>query len=129
MTRAQKFLHMTWAPVTGNSRAQRVSEFWEDVLSSKLVKRRAPDFSKRKRLPSIPRASVANVALSFSDIKHFFECPYRFKLRILCGFNAPIHEALGYGKSLHDCLHEIHSRAIRGDVPTLWRSDKVTLSL
>jgi DNA helicase-2/ATP-dependent DNA helicase PcrA len=37
-------------------------------------------------------------------------------LRILYGFNAPIHEALGYGKSLHDALAEVHQRAIEGDV-------------
>jgi len=117
MTRAQKLLHMTWAPVPGNQQAQRVSEFWEDVLKSRWVKRRPPDYSKRRRLPPAPRASVANVSLSFSDLKYFFECPYQFKLRILYGFNAPIHEALGYGKSLHDCLHEVHSRAIQGDVP------------
>jgi DNA helicase-2/ATP-dependent DNA helicase PcrA len=117
MTRAQKFLHMTWAPVTGNKQAQRVSDFWEDVLKSKWVKRRPPDYSNRKRLAPAPKESVANVTLSFSDLKYFFECPYQFKLRILYGFNAPIHEALGYGKSLHDCLHEVHSRAIHGDVP------------
>ena len=48
-------------------------------------------------------------------MKYFFECPYQFKLRILYGFNAPIHEALGYGKSLHDALAEVHQRAIRKD--------------
>jgi DNA helicase-2/ATP-dependent DNA helicase PcrA len=53
---------------------------------------------------------------SFSDLKYFFECPYQFKLRILYGFNAPIHEALGYGKSLHDALAEVHARARRGDL-------------
>ncbi|MER3460912.1 MAG: mandelate racemase [candidate division GAL15 bacterium] len=36
--------------------------------------------------------------------------PLQFKLRILYGFNAPIHEALGYGKSLHDALAEVHAR-------------------
>lgn len=51
-----------------------------------------------------------------SDLKYFFECPYQFKLRILYGFNAPIHEALGYGKSLHDALAEVHARAIRSDI-------------
>ena len=59
---------------------------------------------------------MANVVLSFSDLKYFFKCPYQFKLRILHGFNAPTHEALGYGKSLHDALAEVHQRAIRGDV-------------
>ena len=118
MTRSQKFLFLTWAPIDGkNNRYRRASEFWEDVLASKYVKRRRQDYSARPRMPSRARASIANVTLSFSDLKYFFECPYQFKLRILYGFNAPIHEALGYGKSLHDALAEVHARAIRGDVP------------
>jgi DNA helicase-2/ATP-dependent DNA helicase PcrA len=88
------------------------------VLVSKWVKRRAQDYANRTRLQPTPRAGVTNVVLSFSDLKYFFECPYQFKLRILYGFNAPIHEALGYGKSLHDALAEVHSRAVRGDVAT-----------
>jgi DNA helicase II / ATP-dependent DNA helicase PcrA len=118
MTRSQKFLFLTWAPIDGkNNRYRRASEFWDDVLVSKYLKRRRQDYSSRPRLSSRPRASIANVTLSFSDLKYFFECPYQFKLRILYGFNAPIHEALGYGKSLHDALAEVHARAIRGDVP------------
>lgn len=117
MTRSQKFLHLTWAPIAGkNNRYAAASEFWTDVLASKYVKRRPPDYSSRRRLPPSPRAGVANVVFSFSDLKYFFECPYQFKLRVLYGFNAPIHEALGYGKSLHDALAEVHTRALRGDV-------------
>lgn len=116
MTRSQKFLHLTWAPIAGNQLFQKRSQFWDDILASKFVKRKAPDYSARMRLPPTPRAGVANVVFSFSDLKYFFECPYQFKLRVLYGFNAPIHEALGYGKSLHDALAEVHARAIRGDV-------------
>lgn len=117
MTRSQKFLHLTWAPISGkNNWYIRPSKFWEDVLVSNYVKRRSPDYSRRRRLPPAPRASIANVTFSFSDLKYFFECPYQFKLRVLYGFNAPIHEALGYGKSLHDALAEVHARAIHGDI-------------
>lgn len=116
MTRSQKFVHLTWAPVPGNQLFQKRSQFWDDILASKYVKRKAPDYSARKRLQPAPRAGVANVVFSFSDLKYFFECPYQFKLRVLYGFNAPIHEALGYGKALHDALAEVHARAIRGDV-------------
>ncbi len=54
---------------------------------------------------------MPDVTLSFSDLKYFFECPYQFKLRLMFGFNPPIHEALGYGKSVHDVMAEIHKRA------------------
>ena len=117
MTRSQKFLFMSWAPVAGNRLYQRASDFYDAVLGSKWVKRPKVDYSERKRLPARSRAAINNVVLTFSDLKYFFECPYQFKLRILYGFNAPLHEALGYGKSLHDCLAEVHDRAIRGDIP------------
>ena len=74
------------------------------------------DDTRRKRLTLTPRGSIANVVFSFSDLKYFFECPYQFKLRVFYGFNVPIHEALGYGKSLHDALAEVHARAIQGDI-------------
>ncbi len=116
MTRSQKFLHMTWAPIAGkNNRYVSPSDFWTDVLVSKFVKRRRPEYSARRRVAPTPRKGVSNVVFSFSDLKYFFECPYQFKLRILYGFNAPIHEALGYGRSLHNALAEVHARAVRGD--------------
>ena len=61
------------------------------------------------------KKAVAHVAFSFSDLKYFLECPYQFKLRVLYGFNAPIHEALGYGRSLHGALAEVHSRSMAGE--------------
>jgi DNA helicase-2/ATP-dependent DNA helicase PcrA len=73
-----------------------------------------PDFKARKRLPPEPKAGIANVVLSFSDLKYYFECPYQFKLRVLYGFNPPIYEGLGYGKGLHDALADVHARAILG---------------
>lgn len=118
MTRSQKFLFMTWAPVAGNQLYTKKSEFWDNVLASKWVKRKLVPFSSRPHLVPEPRPGISNVVFSFSDVKYFFECPYQFKLRILYGFNAPIHEGLGYGKSLHDALAEVHQRAINRDYPT-----------
>jgi DNA helicase-2/ATP-dependent DNA helicase PcrA len=116
MTRSQKFLQLTYAPIPRNQLFQTKSVFWDDVLVSKFVKRHAQDYSQRHRLPPTSRKGVSNVVFSFSDLKYFFECPYQFKLRILYGFNAPIHEALGYGRSLHNALAEVHARATRGDL-------------
>lgn len=118
MTRSQKFLHLTWAPVPGNKLFQNRSVFWDDVLASKFVKRRPQDYSKRQHITPAPKQGVSNVVFSFSDLKYFFECPYQFKLRVLYGFNPPIREELGFGRSLHNALAEVHARAIRGDYAT-----------
>jgi DNA helicase-2/ATP-dependent DNA helicase PcrA len=115
ITRSQKHLHLTTAPTPDNQLYQRASEFWNDVLESKYVKRRRQSYAARRRGTPCQRQGVTDVNLSFSDVKYFFECPYQFKLRILYGFNAPLAEALGYGKSLHDALAELHARAIAGE--------------
>ena len=71
------------------------------------------------------RHEIPDVNLSFSDLKYFFECPYQFKLRFLYGFNPPIHEALGYGKSVHDVMAEIHKRAITGDIVSDFEAEEL----
>ena len=125
MTRSKKFLHMTWAPIGKGNWYVRKSEFWNDVLASKWVKRRKPSYAKRDRAEAKPRATVANVEFSFTDLKYLFECGYQFKLRVLYGFNGPIVSPLGFGKSLHDALAEVHQRARQekpvseADVPEL----------
>jgi len=71
------------------------------------------------------RYEIPDVTLSFSDLKYFFECPYQFKLRFIYGFNPPIHEALGYSKSVHDMTAEIHMRAIDGDIVSDFASEEL----
>src|SRR5262249_35475624 len=66
--------------------------------------------------PPLRRQGTPEVTFSFSHLKYLFECPSQFKLRFLYGFNPPLHEALGYGKGLHDALSEVHKRALAGDI-------------
>lgn len=115
VTRSQKHLHLTTAPTPGSTRYARPSTFFHDVLESKFVKRLATNYSARNRGEPRSRPSISDVNLSFSDIRYYFECPYQFKMRTLYGFNAPLAEALGYGKTLHDALAELHQRAISGE--------------
>ncbi|MGI8816108.1 MAG: ATP-dependent helicase [Pseudonocardia sp.] len=114
VTRAQKWLALTWAPGTSN-RARRASEFFDFATRNRYVLTAEPS-GEPPRLQPQARHEIPDVSLSFSELKYLFECPYQFKLRFLYGFNPPIHEALGYGKSVHDALAEVHKRAIAGDL-------------
>lgn len=117
VTRSQKYLYCTWAPIQSNQQQRRRSEFWDHVAAQQWVSTADAPVTG-DRLEPQPRHETPQVTLSFSELKYLFECSYQFKLRFLYGFNAPIHEALGYGKGLHDALSEIHKRALGGDIVT-----------
>ena len=102
VTRAQKYLFATFSPAPDNRpaavgvlRPHRAPAVGLDA---------DPGAERRPKLEPQPKHETPHVTLSFSELKYLFECPYQFKLRFLYGFNAPLHEALGYGKGLHDAL-------------------------
>ncbi len=117
VTRAQKYLCITFAPIADNQQQRTRSEFFDHIAAQQWVST-TPSPTKGDRLPAHPLQETPQVMLSFSELKYLFECTYQFKLRFLYGFNAPIHEALGYGKGLHDALAEIHKRALERDFVT-----------
>jgi DNA helicase II / ATP-dependent DNA helicase PcrA len=116
LTRSKKYLFCSWAPDPTNKLYRRPSQFVTEFTACPRVLTSEPSLTTLPKLPPRPRRQIANVALSFSELKYFFECPYQFKLRFLYGFNPPLVEKLGYGKSLHDALAEIHKRALDGDI-------------
>jgi DNA helicase-2/ATP-dependent DNA helicase PcrA len=109
VTRSEKYLFMTHAPEI----KKKPSEFFIFATSQPMVLTKQVERNSEK-LDSRPRTFSAEVSLNFSELKYFFECPYQFKLRFLYGFNPPVDEALGFGKSLHDCMAEIHKSAMDG---------------
>jgi len=117
VTRSEKYLYCTWAPLAGNKQQQNVSQFFRDLTDNEQVLTREPMIDRPPRIATRPRHEDETLALTFSELKYYFTCPYLFKLRFLYGFDAPINRALGYGKSLHDALAEIHAESIRGNVP------------
>ncbi|WP_329317925.1 ATP-dependent helicase [Streptomyces sp. NBC_01262] len=117
VTRAQKYLALSFAP-NGKPRGKKRSDFFNEATQAQTVLTREISPSGTMRLTPTPRRGTPDVVMSFSDLKYLFECPYSFKLRLLYGFDSPLQKELGYGKSLHDMMAEIHKRAIQGDIAT-----------
>lgn len=117
VTRSQKFLHLSWAPTVEGvrSRYREASVFFNELRMSAWVRPSAESFENRCRLEPRSRQSARQRTIGYSDFQRFLDCPYAYKLRVLCGFNPPLHEALGYGQSLHNLLFEVHERWQRGD--------------
>jgi DNA helicase-2/ATP-dependent DNA helicase PcrA len=115
-TRAQKYLALSFAP-NSKRNGQRVSDFFAEATRiSTVLTREAGPSPDTTRLEPVPRRGTPDVVMSFSDLKYLFECRYSFKLRLLYGFDSPLQKELGYGKSLHDVMAEIHKRAIEGNI-------------
>jgi DNA helicase II / ATP-dependent DNA helicase PcrA len=120
ITRAERFLFCSYSRVPGNKRYNRVSPFLTEFTASSYVLATLPPVPpQRLRRQPKPRRPETTLALSFSQLKYFFECPYSFKLRFQYGFDAPIDRAIGYGRSLHNALAEIHHESFRGRIPSV----------
>jgi len=114
VTRAQKYLSVTFSPGE-NQLYQGRSMFFNHCAEQAWVSTK-PSSKALERIEPKALHETPQVTISFSELKYLFECPYSFKLRFLYGFNPPIHEALGYGKGLHDALAEVHKKAIAGEL-------------
>lgn len=115
VTRAQKYLAVTFSPGP-NQLYKRRSELFDHCANQTWVSTRPSTTPLPARIEPRALQDVPQVSFSFSELKYLFECPYSFKLRFLYGFNPPLHEALGYGKGLHDALSEVHKKAVSGEI-------------
>lgn len=118
LTRAEKYLFCSWGPILDNQQQRRVSEFFTELTQSEFVLGADPSKPPHRLQPQA-RVADSPLPLTFSELRYYFQCPYDFKLRFLYGFDSPINRALGFGKSLHDALCEIHAESIRGNVPSI----------
>ncbi len=117
ITRAERYLFCTWAPVPTNKQQCRRSQFHRDITDNEYVLTSEPGGTLPISETPRPRQNDVMLALTFSELKYYFNCPYLFKLRFLYGFDEPVNRALGYGKSLHDALAEIHAESMQGRIP------------
>lgn len=115
VTRAQKYLAATYSPGP-NQLYRRRSGFFDHCADQAWVSTKPSNKAPADKLEPRALHEIPQVTFSFSELKYLFECPYSFKLRFLYGFNPPLHEALGYGKGLHDALSEVHKKAVAGEI-------------
>jgi DNA helicase-2/ATP-dependent DNA helicase PcrA len=116
LTRSKKYLYCTWAPEASKGLYARASSFVDEFSTRALtyVLTHEPAQVPVAKIAAESGAEEAEVILTFSELKYFFECPYQFKLRFMYGFNPGFHEKIGFGKSLHDALAEVHRKALDG---------------
>ncbi len=116
MTRSKKFLFVSRAP--GTTRNEKTpSDFLTEMRQTGAqVVSSERNFSDRKKIEPRSKEELSHIVLNFSLLQSYFECPYSFKYYTLYGFRKPLNPRMGYGKSIHDALMEIHKKAIDGEI-------------
>ncbi|UTW66373.1 ATP-dependent helicase [bacterium SCSIO 12643] len=116
VTRAKKYLFISRAPALNNRLYQKPSLFINEITNSDfLISSSSEKFDNLEELSPQAKDSTNNISLNFSILKDFFDCSYRFKLISIYGFASPLSPRMGFGKTIHDSLSEIHKRAFASE--------------
>lgn len=91
------------------------SRFWREVALSDWALTCEPRVAEVDKITPRPCSAAQNIALPWTALKYWHICPYQFKLRYLWGFEPPIAEEMGYGRSLHDVSAEVRQRVREGE--------------
>ena len=114
LTRAQELLVLSWFGQRPAQKAQPsrfLTRYLGDALGSALPARGARPQAGRRQ------AGEALLDLDFSSLATYSACGYRYWLRHLCRFQAPIAPELGFGRILHHVIAELARAAPRGGPP------------
>lgn len=116
MTRAKKYLYLTWARDYGQKRLKKVSPFVLEALNLSRVpdglKKRSSLEDMRSYAASIRPSKTLKVAekkekpvLSYFQVEDYLTCPLKYRFRHVMRIPVVPHHNLVYGRVLHDVIH------------------------
>jgi DNA helicase-2/ATP-dependent DNA helicase PcrA len=114
LTRAKKYLFLTRSVYGRNNKKQSI--FLKEILESKFVFIYQPSYNYKDKKIASEAQGNNEITLNFSILDDYYHCPYLFKLTFFYGFASPLGTRMGYGKSLHNMVMEIHQRYVDGEI-------------
>ncbi len=117
LTRSMKYLFISRAPHVTNRLYQKPSDFLNEIRESQyIISSKSETYSNLQELAPSPKKSTNHIELSFSILKDFFQCSYRFELNSIYGFAPPLSPFMGFGQTIHNTLAEVHKRSFNGEI-------------
>ncbi len=116
MTRAKKFLYLTWAKDYGLKRLKKVSPFVLEALDipslpDEVLRRSALEEIKRYGSGAaegriLPRTKIKDVlTLSYFQVEDYLVCPLKYRFRHVLRIPVLAHHAIIFGRVLHNAIH------------------------
>jgi DNA helicase-2/ATP-dependent DNA helicase PcrA len=126
MTRAKRFLYLSWAKDYGLKREKKVSPFVLEALDipklpEEVLRTAAIEEIKRYGRPSTedripPQFTVKDViTLSYFQVEDYLACPLKYKFRHLLRVPVLPHHSLVFGRILHTVIHSFLRKRLGGE--------------
>jgi len=125
LTRAKKYLYLTWARDYGLKRLKKVSPFVLEALdiprmpdevlrTSALeeIKRYGLESSEARILPQVKLKEI--LTLSYFQVEDYLTCPLKYKFRHLLRVPVLPHHTLVFGRVLHSTIHSFLRKRMAG---------------
>ncbi len=128
MTRARKYLYMTWGKNYGGKRDKKVSGYVEETgipqQSVDEVKKSSQEslfgLNSAFRDPKLQKIEeYTPYSLSYSKIEDYKTCPLKYKYRHVLNIPSPPSFALSFGSTIHETLRDYHSKLLFGETVSL----------
>ncbi|MGD2246251.1 MAG: ATP-dependent DNA helicase, partial [Candidatus Aminicenantes bacterium] len=126
MTRAKKFLYLSWARDYGLKRLKKVSPFVLEALdlaqvpeetlrSSALeeIERYAPRETAAAEISRVKEGEV--LSLSYFQLDDYLTCPLKYKFRHIMRIPILPHHNLVFGRTLHNVIHHFLRNKMTGN--------------
>ncbi|BEP28785.1 ATP-dependent DNA helicase [Helicovermis profundi] len=115
LTRSKKYLFLTKAKsyrkkATSKRENKKVPIQLEYAQASQFINCSINSFLNKTLNYSNSKLNEINqLVFDFSTLKDIFECPQKFQYSSIFGFYSPLNIRMGYGKSLHNMMDDLHS--------------------
>lgn len=125
LTRAKRFLYLTYPEDVGGVRKRKPSGFLEETgIKTKTISPSTSPlpFSFTTEAPKaylLKDGQFVINQVSYSQIDTFKACPLKYKYRYLLQIPAKPHHSLSFGRTMHETLHQFHQHQMQGNKMTL----------
>ena len=114
VTRSMKFLFMTksveYVKPMGKTFYRDMTNQLRYIFSSAYYVPDGDVFLERDMEYADKNAAQSEqLVFDFSTLQDIFECPRKFQFSSVFGFNTPLNVRMGYGRSLHNMLDDLHT--------------------
>lgn len=127
MTRAERILYISGSAIHPGLKMEKKQSEFMLALNNKSIR---TDFNFDEldvKMPSKPKFDESDFPTDYSSVKRYLKCPYSYKLSTIYGYNTPVPELFGFGKTSHTTLEKLH-QLFRDCAPTEDEIDQIVES-